>query len=237
MREGDALGHTPAVTRGRARPTVRDVPPPRESPSVAAPFFRWVFQLPFRFVILGLYRLGFRAWQLTILSLLTNFIVAGLLLTGRRLVPGALLLLAGLLDIFDGAVARLRGEASRKGALLDAAVDRVSDGVVFASVFLAEATIHHDRLTAGLALGALVVSLLVSHVRAESEAAGLPMIEGSVQRLERTVGLVIGLTVPGALLPVLAALTLLGLVTAVQRLLAARRGLSSTSKSPAPRPS
>lgn len=213
---------------------MRDVPPPRKSPSAAAPFFRWVFQWPFRYVILGLYRLRFRAWQLTLLSLLTSFIVAGLLLTGRRLVPGALLLLAGLLDIFDGAIARLRGEESRKGALLDAVVDRVSDGIVFASIYLAEATIRHELLTAGIALGALIVSLLVSHVRAESEAAGLRMTEGAVQRLERTVGLVIGLTVPGALLPALAVLAVLGLVTAIQRISAAWKGVSRATSEARP---
>lgn len=208
---------------------MRDVPPPREQPSVIGPLFRWLFQWPYRFALAGLYRARFRPWQLTVLSLLTNFVVGVLLLTGRRLLPGLLLLPAGLFDVFDGGIARLRGEESRKGALLDSVVDRVSDGIVFGSLYLAEATVHHNRLTAGLALAGLVVSLLVSHIRAESEAAGLRMTEGSVQRLERYVGLVIGLSVPGALLPVLAVLAALGLVTTVQRLLAAWRGLSAAA--------
>ena len=205
------------------------MPAPRESPSATAPFFRWVFQWPYRFALAGLYRLGFRAWQLTLLSLLTNLIVGALLLSGRRLLPGGLLLVAGLLDIFDGGIARLRGEESRKGALLDAVIDRVSDGIVFSAIYLAEATVHDNPVTAGLALGGLVVSLLVSHVRAEAEAAGLRMTEGSVQRLERYVGLVIGLMVPGALLPVLIVLVVLGLVTTVQRVVAAWRGLPPTA--------
>jgi CDP-diacylglycerol--glycerol-3-phosphate 3-phosphatidyltransferase len=174
-----------------------------------------------------LYRVGLKAWQLTVLSLLTNVAVATLLLTGRRLVPGFLLLLAGALDIFDGGVARLRGEESRKGALLDAAIDRVSDGIVFGSIFLAEMAVHGNEVTAAMALAAMVVSLLVSHLRAEAEAAGLGMTEGTVQRLERYVGLILGLTIPGALLPVLIALTVLGIVTTVQRLLTARRSLPS----------
>jgi CDP-diacylglycerol--glycerol-3-phosphate 3-phosphatidyltransferase len=217
------------VNGDRQKPRVRDLPPPRENPSVIGPLFRWLFQWPYRYALAGLYRLRFRPWQLTMLSLVANFVVGALLLSGRRLVPGLLLLVAGLLDIFDGGVARLRGEESRKGALLDAVVDRVSDGVVFGSVFLAEATIHQDRLTAGLALAALVVSLLVSHVRAEAEAAGLRVTEGSVQRLERYVGLILGLTIPGALLPVLAGLAVLGLVTAFQRMGAAWRGLPAVA--------
>jgi CDP-diacylglycerol--glycerol-3-phosphate 3-phosphatidyltransferase len=189
--------------------------------------FRWIFKWPYRVALSGLYRAGFEPWMLTALSLVTNGAVAALLLTGRRLVPGVLLLVAGLLDIFDGGVARLRGEESRKGALLDAAVDRLSDGIVFGSIFLAELAVHGNEVTAAMALAAMVVSLLVSHLRAEAEAAGLGMTEGTVQRLERYVGLILGLTIPGALLPVLAALTILGIVTTAQRLLTAGRSLPS----------
>lgn len=211
----------------RSAPRIRDLPAPRENPSLIGPLFRWIFQWPYRFALSGLYRAGFEPWMLTALSLVTNGAVAALLLTGRRLVPGFLLLVAGLLDIFDGGVARLRGEESRKGALLDAAVDRASDGIVFGAIFLAELTVHGNEVTAAMALAAMVVSLLVSHLRAEAEAAGLGMTEGTVQRLERYVGLILGLTIPGALLPVLAALTVLGVVTTVQRLLTARRLLPS----------
>lgn len=211
----------------RPAPRIRDVPAPRENPSLFGPLFRWVFQWPYRVVLSGLYRLGLKAWQLTALSLLANVGVGALLLTGRRLVPGFLLLVAGMLDIFDGGVARLRGEESRKGALLDAAIDRASDGIVFGSIFLAELVVHGNEVTAALALAAMVVSLLVSHLRAEAEAAGLGMTEGTLQRLERYVGLVLGLTIPGALLPVLAALTVLGIVTTAQRLLTAGRSLPS----------
>lgn len=211
----------------RPSPRIRDLPAPRENPSLIGPLFRWIFQWPYRVALSGLYRAGFEPWMLTALSLVTNGAVAALLLTGRRLVPGVLLLVAGALDIFDGGVARLRGEESRRGALLDAAVDRLSDGVVFGSIFLAELAIHGNELTAAMALAAMVVSLLVSHLRAEAEAAGLGMTEGTVQRLERYVGLILGLTIPGALLPVLAALTVLGIVTTVQRLLTARRLLPS----------
>lgn len=196
---------------------MRDLPPPRENPSVAGPLFRWTFQWPYRFALWGLHRLGFRPWQLTLLSLVGHAICGALLLTGRRFLPGLLLLPAGLLDVFDGGVARLRGEDSRKGALLDAVVDRASDLVIFGCIFVAEATFHREPVTAAMALAALVASLLVSGVRAQGEAAGVEMSEGSVQRLERYIGLMIGLMTPGMLLPVLAVLTGLSLLTAAQR--------------------
>lgn len=204
----------PARSEG---PRVRDLPGPRENPSVTGPLLRWTFQWPYRVALWALYRVGFRPWQLTILSLLGNATSGALLLTGRRLVPGFIFLAAGLLDIFDGGVARLRGEESRKGALLDAVIDRASDVVVFACIFVAEASVHREPWNAAAALAALVASLLVSGVRAEGEAAGVEITEGSVQRLERYIGVTIGLVVPGMLLPVLVALTALSLLTAVQR--------------------
>ncbi|HWC31649.1 MAG TPA: CDP-alcohol phosphatidyltransferase family protein, partial [Actinomycetota bacterium] len=209
----------------RSGTRVRDLPPPRENPSVIGPLFRWLFQWPYRVVLYVLYRIGVRPWQLTMLSLIANIVCGVLLLTGRRFLPGLLLLPAGLFDIFDGGVARLRGEESRKGALLDSVIDRASDGIVFGCLFYAEFMIHGQMWTAVAALAAMVVSLLVSGVRAEGEAAGLEMSEGSVQRLERYVGLMFGLTAPGMLLPVLVVLTVLSLLTTSQRFMRAWRAL------------
>jgi hypothetical protein len=67
--------------------------------------------------------------------------------------------------------------------------------------------------------------MLVSHIRAEAEAVGLSLTEGFMQRLERYVLLMIGLTAPGALTPVLAILTALGAFTVVQRTALAWRQL------------
>ncbi len=203
--------------RRRDAPRVRDLPAPRESPSVIGPLFGWLFQWPYRVVLAGLYRAGFRAWQLTMLSLVANVAVGVLLLTGRRLLPGILLLPAGLLDLFDGGVARLRGEDSRKGALLDSVSDRASDAFVFACLFYAEMAIHREPTVAAFTLAAMVLALLVSYFRAEGEAVGLNMAEGKFQRLERYVALSLGLIAPGMLLPVLAVLTGMGLWTIAER--------------------
>jgi CDP-diacylglycerol--glycerol-3-phosphate 3-phosphatidyltransferase len=211
---------------------VRDMPAPRRSPSIIGPLFRTVFAWPYRIALAGLYRAGFRAWQLTALSLVANSIIGALLITGRRFLPGILLLVAGLLDIFDGGLARLRGEASRAGAFLDSVVDRVSDVILFGCLFWSLAGQGH-RASAALALASLVVTLLVSHVRAEAEAMGISLTEGFVQRLERYVLLMIGLTAPGALLPVLIVMAALGGLTVVQRSGSAWRQLGRTKERPA----
>jgi CDP-diacylglycerol---glycerol-3-phosphate 3-phosphatidyltransferase len=195
---------------------IRDMPAPRQATGLAARPMRWVFTWPYRVALAGIYRAGFRPWQLTLLALATNVCVGVLLLRGDRLVPGLLLIPAGMLDIFDGAVARLRGEASRLGAFLDSVLDRVSDLILFGCLYWSLAG-QGEELEAGLALATMVIALSVSHIRAEAEAAGVSLSEGFFQRLERYVAMMIGLPVPGALLPALAVLVVLGGVTVLQR--------------------
>ena len=197
-------------------PRVRDMPAPRQATGLVAKPMRYVFAWPFRVALAGVYRAGFRPWHLTLLALATNVWVGVLLLRGDRLVPGLLLVPAGLLDILDGAVARLRGEESRFGAFLDSVLDRISDLILFGCLYWSLAGQGH-HLEAGLALATMVIALSVSHIRAEAEAAGVTLSEGFFQRLERYVAMMIGLPVPGALLPALAVLTVLGGVTVAQR--------------------
>jgi phosphatidylglycerophosphate synthase len=95
-------------------------------------------------------------------------------------------------------------------------LDRVADVILFGCLFWSLAG-QDLRLEAALALLTLVIALCVSHVRAEAEAAGVRVTEGYFQRLERYVAMMIGLPIPGALLPALAVLTVLGAVTLAQR--------------------
>jgi CDP-diacylglycerol--glycerol-3-phosphate 3-phosphatidyltransferase len=189
------------------------------------------FAWPYRALLAGLYRAGARAWQLTLASLAANVAAAVSLAGGARLVPGLLLILAGSLDVLDGSVARLRGEDGRAGAFLDSVLDRVSDAVIFGSLFWSLSTQGSD-LAAALSLATMSIALTVSHLRAEAEASGVALNEGLFQRLERYIALVIGLIVPGALLPVLVLLSALGALTVVQRLASGFRRLAPRSAPP-----
>lgn len=210
--------------RGGASRRMADMPGPRKATGLMGPLLGRILASPYRFALAGLYGAGVLPWHLSVLSLTGNAVVGWLLLTGRRVLPAGLLLVAGLMDVFDGGVARLRGEASRAGAFLDSVLDRASDLIVFGCLFWSLAG-QGRVVAAAFALTTLVVSLLVSHVRAEGEALGLHMSEGLFQRLERYVALTVGLIVPGALLPVLVLLTALGGVTVAQRSAMAWRGL------------
>ncbi len=188
-----------------------------------------MFAWPYRAILAGVHRAGLHPWHLTFLSLIANGIVGWLLVSGRFFLSAMFLLVAGLLDVFDGGLARLRGEASRAGAFLDSVVDRVSDLIVFGCLFWRLAGQGDGSAAAALALSSLLAGLLVSYVRAEAEAVGLTMTEGLMQRLERYVLLMVGLIVPGAIVPVLVILTGLGGLTVLQRIGSAWLRLSATN--------
>lgn len=221
------MGEERAGEERKPSARIRDMPAPRQGKGAFGRIIQRVLSWPYRVGLAGLYRLGVRPWQLSVASLLTTLVVGWLLLLDERLVPGVLLFFAGTFDVFDGGIARLRGEEKRSGAFLDSVLDRISDIVLFSCLFwsLAGQGMH---LEAGLALATLVVSLFVSHLRAEAEAAGLQLTEGLFQRLERFVALILGLIIPGLLLPVLVLLAALGGATALQRAWFAARRLAKT---------
>jgi CDP-diacylglycerol--glycerol-3-phosphate 3-phosphatidyltransferase len=183
----------------------------------------WIFQWPYRAILTFLLWTGIRPYQLTLLSFFLMLATGVLILSGAWSWAGVVLVGSGVCDVFDGSVARQRGIAKRSGAFMDSVLDRVSDLVLFSTLFWNLAD-RGDRAFAALALVTLIVSLGVSHVRAEAEAAGVSLTEGFFQRLERVLAMVVGLLIPGAMKPVLIALAALGALTMVQRGFSALKG-------------
>jgi CDP-diacylglycerol--glycerol-3-phosphate 3-phosphatidyltransferase len=201
------------------------MPAPRKNESAAGGFMQRTLAWPYRAILAFLIWTGVRPWQLTLASPVFIVLSGWQIVVGNWAVAGVLLLIGGLCDVFDGSVARHRGESGRSGAFMDSVLDRVADMILFSCLFwvLAE---RGDTTSAALALVTLVVSLLVSHIRAEAEAAGLSLTEGIFQRLERVIALMAGLVIPGAMRPVLVVLAVLGAVTVAQRLWSAVRRLA-----------
>lgn len=109
-------------------------------------------------------------------------------------IAGALVLLGGAFDIFDGLVARVSGLASKFGAFLDSTLDRISE----IAVYLGLLSLYNDyRLELGdvgmiyLIMLAMAGSLMISYTRARAESLGLDCRVGLMQRAERV--LLIGL--------------------------------------------
>ncbi len=202
---------------------VRDMPAPRKGEGAAGGLAQRIFAWPYRGILAFLLWTGIRPWQLTMLSLLLSVACGALILAGSWALAGVALICSGVADVMDGSVARHRGEARRSGAFMDSVLDRVSDMILFSCLFWYLAR-DGQEVAAMLALVTLVVSLAVSHVRAEAEAAKVVLTEGLFQRLERVIALALGLLIPGLMLPVLVLLAVLGTATALQRSFLAVRG-------------
>jgi CDP-diacylglycerol---glycerol-3-phosphate 3-phosphatidyltransferase len=197
-------------------PRVRDMPAPRKSEGAAGGAMQRLFAWPYRAILAFLLWTKIAPYQLTLLSLLLSAVAGWQILEGNWLIAGFVLGAGGLADVFDGSVARARGQEKRSGAFLDSVLDRVSDAILFSCLFWALAATG-DELDAWLALITLIVSLFVSQIRAEAEAVGVELTEGLFQRLERFLALLVGLLIPGMMRPVLAVLAVLGAVTVLQR--------------------
>ena len=147
---------------------------------------------------------------------------------GLLLAAGVATLLAGILDLFDGSVARLTGRESRFGALLDSTADRVSEAAVLMGL-----AVHYagegSLLGVLLSCGTMAGSMMVSYVRARAGGLRVDCEVGVFTRPERVAamgaGLIAGQWLDVALLVVLGATAGLTAVTTVQRLLHVRREL------------
>ena len=139
---------------------------------------------------------------------------------------GALLLASGVVDTFDGQVARRGGMVSKFGAFYDSTLDRVGDGATFIGIaaYLLKAPDVAWRIeTAVLCMVAVLSSLLVSYARARAEGLGIDCKVGIVQRAERLLAIGVPSVLVGAgprgivLQVIVAVLAVLSTVTVVQR--------------------
>lgn len=168
--------------------------------------------------------LGVRPNHVTFAGLLLNLAAAALIVEEWLLAAGLAWLAAGAFDLLDGALARAGNTATAFGAFLDSTLDRLSEGVVLAAVAYHFAA-HSQPGYAGLAVLALLGSVLVSYTRARAEALGVDCRVGVLTRAERVLILGLGLCLD-LLALALWVLAALGLLTSAQRILYTRRRLS-----------
>src|SRR3989304_1662009 len=84
----------------------------------------------------ALLALRLRPNHLTVLGLGVSVLAAICFARGRERGGAALLILAGLFDFFDGSLARLSGQGTPLGAVLDSVIDRYADLVVLAGILV-----------------------------------------------------------------------------------------------------
>jgi len=181
---------------------------------------------------------GAKPDHLTIAGLAFSLVASLLLGRGSFLGAAILIGLSGLCDMLDGDVARVRGAVSRFGAFLDSTLDRIGEGALYAGLavyyftrtqrgaFFVRGAFEGsaewgdaDGITLGiLCLAILILSFLVSYIRARAEGLGLECKVGVMERPERMLTLAAGTILGHRFMPgVLGILFILILVTVLQR--------------------
>jgi CDP-diacylglycerol--glycerol-3-phosphate 3-phosphatidyltransferase len=162
----------------------------------------------------GLRRLGIPADALTVFGLLASVATAVLIASGHLLWAVVGVIVAGVSDLLDGAIARGSGSASPRGAFFDSVTDRVSDALLLGGIawYLA----GRSPYEAILAFAVAACSMLVSYERARAESLGLDARGGLMERAERFVFLGVALAF-NIIVPVLWVMLVLTALTAVHR--------------------
>jgi CDP-diacylglycerol--glycerol-3-phosphate 3-phosphatidyltransferase len=166
-------------------------------------------------------RLGIRPNTVTLFGLAGTIGCALLIAYGKMTWAGILLLLMGPVDAMDGALARLRHEASEWGAFVDAVTDRYSELFLFLGFtifYLLKGNPTGVILTYLAAAG----SVLVSYIKARADASKLDANVGLLTRVERYIVLIPGL-IFNLPFPALIIIAFLANFTALQRIFRVRR--------------
>ena len=185
-------------------------------------WFRWYYYPIAAF----LNRIGIRPNTVTLIGLAGTVGCSLLIGFGHMTWAGILLLVMGPVDAMDGALARMRNEASAWGAFVDAVTDRYSELFLFLG-FLMYYMAHSNPLGILFAYLAAAGSVLVSYVKARADASKLDANVGLLTRVERYLVLIPGLIFSGLYQPLaLIALVIIAVFanyTALQRIFRVRR--------------
>nr|WP_204261239.1 CDP-alcohol phosphatidyltransferase family protein [Blastococcus saxobsidens] len=162
---------------------------------------------------------------------------AGLIATGHLFWGAFAVTVFVLLDMLDGALARLRGGGSVFGAVLDSTGDRAADAAIFGALVWWYSGAGDNRLLVLLALLCLVLGVLTSYIKARAEGMGLRCDVGVVERTERLILVLVGtgftgLGIPYAVDVALWVLLVGSAVTVAQRVLAVKRGAADARTAP-----
>ncbi|MFO7675416.1 MAG: CDP-alcohol phosphatidyltransferase family protein [bacterium] len=153
-------------------------------------------------------RAGVSPTAVTLAALPLSIAAAWLFAGGRFVWAGVALAAGGLCDSLDGELSRLSGRQSDSGALLDSVVDRFCEAIVLAGIAW---YYRAEPWYVMLAIAALVLSLMVSYVRARAEGLGRECKVGLLERPIRVLILLFGAVVLGRTwLPAALAVIVLG---------------------------
>ena len=164
----------------------------------------------------SLRRTGVTADMVTVTGIVMATAASLAIATGFLRVGFFLLILTGIPDALDGAVAKASGTSSLRGAFFDSVSDRLTDALLFGGIawFLVDTEQGHIMM---LPVAVMSLAMLVSYQRAKAESLGYDAKGGLMERAERFIVLAFGLLFSELLVWTLWVMLALTAVTAVQR--------------------
>jgi CDP-diacylglycerol--glycerol-3-phosphate 3-phosphatidyltransferase len=160
---------------------------------------------------------GISADMITATGIVMAFAAAIAIGAGALQLGFVLLVLTGIPDLLDGAVAKASGKSSLRGAFFDSVSDRLTDGLLFGGIAWFLSASGEPTWIVMLPVAGYVTASIVSYIRAKADALGFDARGGLVERAERIILLAIGLLFEPVLIPVLILIIVLNVITAGQR--------------------
>jgi CDP-diacylglycerol--glycerol-3-phosphate 3-phosphatidyltransferase len=152
----------------------------------------------------------------TFMGFLATLAASLLIIKDLWIAAGLMIILSGLFDLFDGALARNLGKVTPFGGFLDSVLDRYSDLFLLLALLI----YYLQRGDTAFVILASFVSIgtaLISYTRARAEAARISCNIGLLERAERIILLSVGVLF-GWIIPVFWVLAILTHFTVLQRI-------------------
>lgn len=195
----------------------------------------------------ALISIGLTADAVTVIGTIGTIVVAFVTgITGWLFAGAVVLTLLVLADSLDGSIAKLTTGGTQFGAFLDSTLDRIADWALLAGVivfFILHADWWYDIsrsspdyiswVGVGAAMVSMMTSFVTSYARARAESVGFEVKNGIATRADRLVIILVGMAITGLthhglwLAIDMVLLAVLGVVTVFQRVLEARRQMTS----------
>jgi len=164
----------------------------------------------------SLVKTGITPDVITVIGILMSGVAAVTIGAGYLRVGFLFLLLTGIPDALDGAVARAAGTGSKRGAYFDSVADRLTDGMLFGGLAWYLASTEPGRIMM-LPVAIMGLAMFISYQRAKAELLGWDAKGGIMERAERIIVLAFALLFPELLIATLWVMLVLTAITAVQR--------------------
>lgn len=136
-------------------------------------------------------KLGFTPNLVTMLGLFITIFGSLFIYNGEFFIGGIIVAFGTILDSIDGAMARLSGNESVFGNLLDSVIDRYGEATIFLGLLGYYLFNDLDKTAVLLCVISLLCSQLISYIRAKSESLQIENRAGFFTRVERSVILII----------------------------------------------